>query len=152
MTFKLALPKAFDEKLRFLVALGLGSKEPISVGGTKVIPRDFLLAVTDRLPKPAAKPDDHKVLRVDVTGQKDGRPLDIRVEMICHPYTPWDMGTGPHSVGVPVGVTCRMLGSEIIEKRGALPAEACVPPELFFKMLAKRNLKTSVRFKNFLNS
>ena len=32
MTFKLALPKAFDEKLRFLVALGLGSKEPVQMG------------------------------------------------------------------------------------------------------------------------
>ena len=150
MTFKLALPKAFDEKLRFLVALGLGSKEPVAVGNIAVIPRDFLLAVTDRLPKPDSKPDDYKVLRVDVTGQKDGQTQDIRVEMICHPYTPWSMGTGPHSVGVPVGVTCRMLGSKMITERGALPAEACVPPEQFFKLLAERNLKTSVRHKRFL--
>ncbi len=152
MTFKLAVPKAFDEKLKFLVALGLGSKEPIQMGAMPVIPRDFLLAVTDRLPKPAAKPDDHKVLRVDVSGQKNGQSRKIRVEMICHPYTPWDMGTGPHSVGVPVGVTCRMLGSGMITKRGALPAEACVPPEPFFKLLAQKNLQASVMFKHFLNS
>ncbi len=152
MTFKLALPKAFDEKLRFLVALGLGSQEPIQVGNAPVIPRDVLVAVTDRLPKPAAKPDDHKVLRVDVSGQKNGQPQDIRVEMICHPYTPWDMGTGPHSVGVPVGVTCRMLASGMIAERGALPAEACIPPEPFFKLLADRDLQTTVAFKHFLNS
>ena len=152
MTFKLALPKAFDEKLRFLVALGLGSKEPIHLGDTPVIPRDFLVAVTNRLPKPKAEPDDHKVLRVDVSGQKNGRPLDIRVEMICNPYRPWIMATGPHSVGVPVGVTCRMLASGMIDKRGALPAEGCVPPEPFFKLLAQRNLKTTVAFKHFLNS
>ena len=152
MTFKLALPKAFDEKLRFLVALGLGSKEPIQLGDTAVIPRDFLLAVTDQLPKSDVRPDDHKVLRVDVSGEKDGRSHDIRVEMICHPYTPWNIGTGPHSVGVPVGVTCRMLGSGLIEKRGALPAEACVPPDAFFKLLTERNLHTSVRFKHFLES
>ncbi len=152
MTFKLALPKAFDEKLRFLVALGLGSKEPIHVGNTPVIPRDFLVAVTERLPKPDAKPDDHKVLRVDVSGQKNGRHQDIRVEMICSPYKPWNMATGPYSVGVPVGVTCRMLASGMIDERGALPAEACVPPEPFFKLLAERNLKTTVAFKQFLDS
>jgi saccharopine dehydrogenase-like NADP-dependent oxidoreductase len=152
MTFKLALPKAFDEKLRFLVALGLGSKEPVQVGDAAVSPRDFLVAVTDRLPKSAAKPADHKVLRVDVGGEKDGQLREIRVEMICNPHTPWNMGTGPHSVGVPVGVTCRMLGSGIITRRGALPAEACVPPEPFFKLLAERNLHTTVMFKHLLNS
>lgn len=152
MTFKLALPKAFDEKLRFLVALGFGAKEPVQMGDIAVVPRDFLVAVTDRLPKSAAKPDDHKVLRVDVSGEKDGQSQDIRLEMICNPYTPWDMGTGPHSVGVPVGVTCRMLGSGIITRRGALPAEACVPPEPFFELLAERNLHTAVMVKHFLNS
>jgi saccharopine dehydrogenase-like NADP-dependent oxidoreductase len=152
MTFKLALPKAFDEKLRFLVALGLGSKEPVQMGDIEVIPRDFLVTVTDRLPKSKAKPDDHKVLRVDVSGEKDGQFRDIRVEMICSPYTPWDMGTGPYSVGVPVGVTCRMLGTGAISERGALPAEACVPPEPFFKLLAERNLHTAVMVKHFLNS
>jgi len=148
MTFKLALPKAFDEKLRFLVTLGLGSKDPIKVNGTSVVPRDFLLAVTDHLPKPTAKPDDHKVLRVDVAGKKNGQFQEIRLEMICHPYEPWAMGTGPHSVGVPVGVTCRMLGSGMITEHGALPAEACVPPKPFFKMLAERNLHTSVMIKH----
>lgn len=152
MTFKLALPKAFEEKLKFLVALGLGDTEAVQVKGNSIVPRDFLLAVTDRLPKPTVKPDDHKVLWVEVTGLKDGQPREVRMEMICHPYRPWDMGTGPHSVGVPVGVTCRMLGSGIITERGALPAEACVPPEPFFKLLAERNLHTSVMFKHFLNS
>jgi saccharopine dehydrogenase-like NADP-dependent oxidoreductase len=134
------------------VALGFGSKEPVQMGNVAVIPRDFLVAITDRLPKSAAKPADHKVLWVDVRGEKDGQLRDIRVEMICNPYTPWDMGTGPHSVGVPVGVTCRMLGSGIITQRGALPAEACVPPEPFFKLLAERNLHTAVMVKHFLNS
>lgn len=60
MTFKLALPKAFEEKLKFLVALGFGDKEAIQVKGDFIVPRDFLLAVTDRLPKPTVKADDHK--------------------------------------------------------------------------------------------
>jgi len=147
MSFKLALPKAFEEKVRFLVDLGLGSSEPLHVKGTPVVPRDLLLEVVDRLPKPTVKPDDHKVLRVDVKGQKDGHTLEIRVEMICHPFEPWEMGTGPYSVGFPVGLTCRLLGNGTITERGALPAEACVPPEPFFKGLAARGLHTTVMIK-----
>jgi saccharopine dehydrogenase-like NADP-dependent oxidoreductase len=147
MSFKLALPEAFEKKLRFLVDLGMGAKEPIDVKGVSVAPRDFIIALTDRLPRPATKPDDHKVLRVDVAGEKAGRKMDIRVEMICDPFEPWGMATGPHSVGVPVGITCRLLGAGEIKERGCVPAEVCVPPEPFFKKLAARNLGTTVMIK-----
>ena len=144
MTFKLALPKAFEQKLKFLVDLGFGSKETIEVNGSQVSPRDFLIGLSDRLPRPQGDPDDHKVLRVDVTGEKDGHTVEIRCDMTCHPYTPWRMGTGPHSVGMPVGVVARLLGSGIITERGALPPEACVPPEPFFERLAERGLTATV--------
>jgi len=148
MSFKLALPKAFEEKLKFLVDLGLGDKEPLQVGDKPVIPRDFLVALSAQIPQPTAKPDDHKVLRVDVKGEKDGCQQEIRLEMVCNPYEPWEMSTGNHSVGVPVGVTSRLLGADIITERGALPAEACVPPKPFFKSLSERNLHASVMIKH----
>lgn len=148
MSFKLALPKAFEEKLQFLIDLGLGAKEPIEVNGSPVVPRDFLIALSNKLPKPTTKPNDHKVLRVDVSGAKNGQKQEIRLEMICHPYEPWEMGTGVHSVGVPVGVTSRLLASGEITEKGALPAEACVPPKPFFRLLSERNLHTSVMIKH----
>ncbi|MGD2037560.1 MAG: saccharopine dehydrogenase C-terminal domain-containing protein, partial [Desulfobacterales bacterium] len=148
MSFKLALPGAFEEKLRFLIDLGLGAKDPIEVSGSRVVPRDFLVALAQKLPKPASKPDDHKVLRVDVAGEKNGAKREIRLEMICHPYQPWEMATGVHSVGVPVGVTSRLLARGEITEKGALPAEACVPPRPFFKLLAERNLTASVMLKH----
>jgi saccharopine dehydrogenase-like NADP-dependent oxidoreductase len=148
MSFKLALPKAFEEKLRFLVDLGLGAKDSIEVNGSPVVPRDFLIALSQKLPKPTSKPNDHKVLRVDVSGEKNGQKREIRLEMICHPYDRWEMGTGIHSVGVPVGVTSRLLARGEITEKGALPAEACVPPKPFFKLLAERNLTASVMVKH----
>jgi saccharopine dehydrogenase-like NADP-dependent oxidoreductase len=148
MSFKLALPRAFEKRLRFLVDLGLGARESIEVDGSPVVPRDFLVALSQKLPKPTSKPDDHKVLRVDVAGEKNGRKREIRLEMICHPYEPWEMATGVHSVGVPVGVTSRLLASGEIAEKGALPAEACVPPKPFFKLLAEKNLIASVIVKH----
>ena len=152
MSFKLSLPKAFEEKLRFLVAMGFGNKEEIEVGGVRVTPRDVLARIADALPKPDAPPDDHKVLRVDVRGSKDGVATEVRHEMICHPYEPWGMGMSAHSVGAPVGIACRMLAGNDVVKRGALPAEACVPPEPFFDKLAERNLHTTVSVRQPVSS
>ncbi len=148
MSFKLALPKILEDKLRFLVAMGLASKNPIQVGEKAVVPRDFLYELVDRLPKPQpVKPDDHKALRADVKGTKDGRKMEIQVEAMCHPYERWGMATGPHSVGGPVGITCRLIGKGVITKRGSFPAEACIPPQSFFEELNKRGISTSVTIK-----
>ena len=147
MSFKLALPQDFDQKVRFLVDMGFGSKHNLSIGDKEVSPREVLLALADRLPKPSGKPDDHKVLRVDVSGQKGGVKHFIQMDMICHPYEPWGMGNGPFAVGFPVALTLRMLASGAIEKKGALPPEACVPPEPFFRGLAKRGLEATVTVK-----
>ncbi len=147
INFKLALPKAFESKLRFLVDMGFGSSQPLEVEGHRISPRDFLSKLAEQLPKYTGKPNDHKVLRVDVKGRKSGKREDIRLEMICSPFEPWGMPTGAHSVGVPVGVTSRLLGSGIITERGALAAEACVPTRAFFEKLAERNLNTTVMIK-----
>ncbi len=148
VSFKLALPKAFETKLRFLMDMGFGSAEPMEVESFRVSPRDYLIKLSTGLPKYTGKPDDHKVLRVDVTGLKGGRRQEIRLEMVCSPFEPWGMPTGIHSVGVPVGITSRLLASGAITERGALAAEACVPPKVFFEKLAERNLHATIMTKH----
>ena len=148
MSFKLALPKDFEYKLRFLVDLGLGNKEAVDVAGSAVVPRALLIELSKNLPEPTTKPDDHKVLRVDVSGERNGQKLDIRMETICHPFEPWGMGTSVHSVGVPVGITCRLLAGGEVREKGALPAEACIPQNRFFTLLAERNIPVSVMVKH----
>lgn len=91
VSFRLALPKLFEERLRFLLDLGFGSKESLDVKGTKIVPHDLLISLvekpvdyTDRsIPQ---KHDDHKDIRVIVSGQKNGRRLRYQVETILHPY------------------------------------------------------------------
>jgi lysine 6-dehydrogenase len=145
MNFKLGLPKDFEEKMRFLAGIGFGSIKPIRVKGYEISPRDFFVALSETFPKPKpAKLSDYKCLRVDAKGVKDGRQIEIRTEMICYPYEPWGMKTGPFSVGVPCGITARMLGAGIIAERGCIPPEVCVPPEIFFDYCARRNMHTKV--------
>lgn len=144
VSFKLALPKEFEKKLRFLVGLGFGSKKPISVGNGKVIPREVLLSLTGKLRRSEAKPDDHKVLRVDVKGRKGGEDLEYRLESIQHPYEKWSMRCGSFTVGFPVAVVAKMLASGQVKARGAMGSERAIQPETFFRELAKRGLEVTV--------
>jgi saccharopine dehydrogenase-like NADP-dependent oxidoreductase len=144
MSFKLGLPPDFEQKMRFMAGIGLGSSQPLDIKGVKVAPVDFMAALAQTFPTPTGKPADYKCLRVDARGIKDGVRTEIQTEVMCSPCEAWNMKTGPYSVGVPVGIVCRMLGKGEITERGCLPAELCVPPEPFFKHLAQRDMHSKI--------
>jgi len=147
MSFKLGLPLDLEQKLRFLAGIGLGSTESLDVKGVKVSPVDFITSFAQTFPKPTEKPADYKCLRVDAKGLKDGVVTEIQTDVMCYPCEEWNMKTGPYSVGVPVGIVCRMLGKGEIKERGCMPAERCVPTDLFFQHLAKRNMHSTIKVK-----
>ncbi len=66
------------EFLRGLGQLGLGSETPLDVHGTKVVPRDFTMALLRREnllgPKPGAEVADWEVLDIELRGIERGRP------------------------------------------------------------------------------
>lgn len=144
MNFKLGLPADFEQKMRFLSGIGFGSTKPLKVKGAEISPRDYFVALAETFPKPTGKPADYKCLRVDAKGTKGGEEIEIRTEMMCSPYEPWNMKTGPFTVGGPVGITARLLGAGIVTERGCIGPEIGVPPEKFFEYCAKRGLHTKV--------
>ena len=145
--FKLALPKRFEERLRFLCDLGAAGTEPIAVKGQSepVVPRAVVLELVERTLAAAAAdepplPDDHKVLRVDVRGTKAGQTQDWRLETVLHAYPEWRMPCGTFSVGYPAALTGRLLGRGAIETKGAFGGEAAIPPETYFAELNRRGI------------
>ncbi len=145
MSFKLGLPEDFEKKLRFLAGIGFGSSKPIEIKGASISPREYFSALAETFPKPTEKPAEYKCLRVDAKGVKNGKNVIIQTEVMCYPCESWNMKTGPYSVGVPVGIICRMLAKNEITDRGAMPAEICVPPERFFKYLAERDMHSTIK-------
>lgn len=140
VAFKLALPALFEERLRFLIENGLGSEETINVRGAEIRPRDFLLAVFET--KPGAEtgtPDDWKLLRVIVTGAKNGRKLTYEVETDLH-HHPWGLSNGHFSVGFPAAITARMLGRGQIKEKGFFSGEQVIDTDIYFRELAKRDV------------
>jgi len=150
VSFKLGLPKFFEENLKFLVELGLGGKDPIDVRGTKVIPRQVLAEIvnlkSNQKQEENVKHDDHKLLRVEVEGTKNGKPAKYVIDTIVSPYEKWPhMSQGVFSVGFPAAVTTRLLGGAIKEK-GFFASEQVIPTDLYFDELAKRGIKIEANF------
>jgi lysine 6-dehydrogenase len=138
-SFKVAFEPEFTRKVRFLVELGFASREKLSGG---VSPRDVLLELAARQDAPRANPDDCDVLRVDVSGRKDGRQVARRGEMIVLPRL--GVPAGSLDTGVPLSVAGQLLASHAIREAGVLCPETAVPAELFFQALERRGM--SVRW------
>ena len=139
-SFKVAFEPAFVEKMRFLVELGLASRERLPGG---VSPRDVLLDVAARQPAlaDAGPPNDADHLRVELTGRKQGRLVRRRGDMTVTPHERWRVAAGALDTGVPLSIAGQLLAGRAISEPGVLCPETAVPPELFFDMLERRGMR-----------
>lgn len=149
-SFKIAFPPEFLRKLSFLVSLGLGQTEPVTVRGlggvgqVSVAPRDVLVALLAQSAAPAAaEPADCDILRVSVSGSKDGQPIELTEQMIVHPYKRWGIAAGDADTGIPLAIAGRMLASGLITQRGVAGAEALIDPLAFLRELAQYDMHTT---------
>ena len=140
VSFKIAFPTDFMTKLKFLVDLGFGNDEPISVRGVKVSPRETLAKLLEMAPVEDVEPQDCDVLRVVTSGEANGQPVEITNQVLVLPYRRWNVGAGALDTGVPLAIAGRMLANGEITRRGAFGPELCVPVELFLRELAKYDM------------
>jgi saccharopine dehydrogenase-like NADP-dependent oxidoreductase len=140
VSFKIAFPSDFMEKLKFLVDIGFGSDEPISVRGVKVSPREVLARLLEMTPVEDVEPQDCDVLRVVVAGKAQGQHLEIANQVVVLPYRRWGIGAGALDTGTPLAIAGRMLANGEITRRGAFGPELCIPVEPFFQELARYDM------------
>lgn len=140
VSFKIAFPGEFMTKLKFLVDLGFGSDEPVSVHGVKVSPRETLAKLLEMAPVEDVKPQDCDVLRVVTSGTAGGQQVEITNQVVVLPYRRWNVSAGALDTGVPLAIAGRMLANGEITRRGTLGPELCVPVESFFRELAKYDM------------
>lgn len=137
VSFKIAFPTDFMTRLKFLVDLGFGSDEPISVQGVKVSPREVLAKLLDMAPVEDVEPQDCDVLRIVANGEAAGQPVEITNQIVVLPYRRWGIGAGALDTGTPLAIAGRMLANGEITRRGCFGPEMCVPIEPFFRELAR---------------
>lgn len=144
-SFKLSLPEAFEERIRFLAELGFSSEEPLEVGGQQVNPLKTMVGVVNRYlsrydDSNDGQLNDSDVLRAVVKGTKDGVEKEVIVESVIRTSEKWGFMAGALDTGVPPSIVAQMICKGQITERGALAGEQCVPPIPYFKELAKREM------------
>lgn len=144
-SFKLSLPKDFEDRVKFLADVGFATDEKILVDGMEVNPLKTLVAVVNRYLERYDDAEDGKlndcdVLRAVVKGTRDGVEKEIVVESVIRTSEKWGFMAGALDTGVPPSIVAQMLVNGQITARGACSPEQCVPALAYFKELEKREM------------
>lgn len=145
VTWKLSFPQSFEDRCRTLALVGLGSKEPLEVAGSRVSPLDFLAALVERTAAERLKGgllELHEVacIRAQLEGERGGRPAAVVVDCIAR-TPPHGSSVAAHATALPPAVTARLLATRQIDRPGVWGPESVVPPDLFFHELSRRGMR-----------
>ncbi|MGD8322308.1 MAG: saccharopine dehydrogenase C-terminal domain-containing protein [Gemmatimonadota bacterium] len=125
---------------RPMVALGLLDDAPVLVDGRPVDRRGFLAAALEPRLQYAEGERDLAILRVEVAGVRDGRPVRVVHEV----FDRKDLDTGLRAMSRLVGFTASigalMVGQGVITRRGLLSPAVDVPCGSFVEALSARGV------------
>jgi saccharopine dehydrogenase-like NADP-dependent oxidoreductase len=144
VSFKIAFPLEFVEKVRFLRDLGLADHDPVHFpDGSAVAPIDLVNHVVMHQPQPQARGElrQHEVLRAIVQGVEQGKRLTRIHDLYTAGMPQWGIGTDIDT-GTPPSVVAQMLVSGQVSRRGVLAPEQAVPIAPFFAALEQRGMYT----------
>lgn len=131
------LPWDEGMKWRLLAELGLASKEPIEVGGVRVVPRELLLHLLRNLDLSFDGWEGFEMLQAVVSGIRGGRMVVGSATAIAE--VSWR--TGSLLTAVPSSIVSYWLAKGIVNKPGAYPVERILDTQMFFDELSRRNIK-----------
>ncbi|MBI4540770.1 MAG: saccharopine dehydrogenase NADP-binding domain-containing protein [Gemmatimonadetes bacterium] len=120
--------------------LGLLSSQPVKVNGAEVVPRRVFIACAEPvLRKPVAR--DLVAMRVEVQGEKDGRPLTVRYELLDFYDEENGITAMERSTGYSLSITGLMQMDGRITERGVRTPDGCVPVDAYLAELARRGIE-----------
>jgi lysine 6-dehydrogenase len=124
------------EMARILEDTGITSKTPIKIGDLEIIPREVLLKCLTAQEKETNEPEGEDITgnQIVVVGKKNGETEHYTYDLVGGRNLKW----GNTKVGVPLSITCQMLGNGEISEKGVIPPEGCIDPDKFFVELRKR--------------
>lgn len=128
------------EKFKLLVDLNLTRADyEVDVNGESVNPREVLLKVLDPIVELGEK-DDAVLLRVVVSGEKNGAPASYAYEMTTYKDRETQVTAMARATANTISVVAQMIGSGDISKQGVYPPEQIVPGELYISEMQKRGV------------
>lgn len=118
------------ERILALRECGLLGTEPITVEGTAITPRRFLSALLTPVLE-LGEDKDLTVMRVTVTGLKDGGHTTVSYEMIDYYDDAHHITSMAKTTAYPCSIACQMIGRGDLAAHGVVPVEEAFTPELF---------------------
>ena len=123
--------------------LGLLSLDPVDVKGTKVVPRDAVVAtIGPKLRKPEGR--DLVALRVVVSGTKNGTPRKLSYELIDRYDERHGISAMMRTTGYSLSITGQMQARGEITPAGVHTPDECVPPQRYIDELGKRGIRIAM--------
>lgn len=140
LEYKTIRYKGHAEKFQLLVDLGLLSREnEVTIDGKAVKVRDVMrehLAPQLQL----GKKSDVVLLRVIVSGEKNGSPMTYEYELITEKDVSINETAMARATANTVSVVAQMIGNGVIHKRGVYPPEKIVPGAAYIEAMKKRGV------------
>lgn len=132
------------EKIRLIRDLGLLETTPVPVDGVPVSPRALFAAVVEPLLTFPNEPDV-VVMRVAVTGVRNGKRREIVFEMLDHMDMKRGISAMMRTTAYPTTASALMMARGEVPFRGVAAMERAIPAEAFLKEIGRHELKIQVR-------
>lgn len=143
--FKLGVSENIYAAIKPLVAAGMASVDPIDVGGRKISPRDFAVALLTARASDV-EPSRYVAVRTEVTGTKKGKRVCQIREVSGEPSERLGVKNATALLtGIGASITAQLLISGEIKQTGVVAPEICIPPTQFLDELAKREIRVAKR-------
>ena len=126
--------------IRAIRELGLFSREPLRVDGCDVVPRDFFIEVA----APRLQGDDTPdlvALRVEVSGEKDGRSRTVRWDVLDRYDAAHGVTAMMRTTGYSLAITTLMQMDRRISGSGVHTPDEAVPVGPYVSELAARGIR-----------
>lgn len=128
------------EKFKLLVDLNLTRNDyEIELHGQKINPREVLLKVLDPIVELGDR-DDAVLLRVVVSGLKDGEQTTYQYEMATFKDREHNVTAMARATANTISVVAQLIGNGVITKKGVYPPEQSVPGDIYIEEMAKRDV------------
>src|SRR5699024_7627810 len=128
------------EKFQLLVDLNLTRTDyEIDLNGQKINPREVFLKVLDPIVELGAK-DDAVLLRIIVSGLKNGKPTTYEYEMTTYKDREHQVTAMARATANTISTVAQMIGNGTITKKGVYPPEQIVPGDVYIDEMRKRGV------------
>jgi lysine 6-dehydrogenase len=126
----------YAAKITVLKEMGMLSQEPVEVDGAKVAPKKVLDAVLYPHVKLEEGERDITLFRVEVMGEKKGRPRRYKIEMVDRYDEELDFTSMARTTAFTGAVVARMVARGDIKTKGFVTPEKILTGKLFDKLVA----------------